>query len=158
MLPASQSLSPLLQDTDSRILVLQPVHVQVVRRLWEACHYTVMRRRCQAAGLQQMAAKQATSLLRYIGDVPADKAFYEAGGVPDCVRLLVGVERTSGSQCGSWRTQHPACGVVWVLQASSSRGAASLPGHRQQVAPLLATADAQRRLPRSAEQLPADQL
>ena len=73
---------PLLWQTGSSIPVLQPVPVQVARRLWEACHYTVMRRRCQAAGLQQMAAKQATSLLRYIGDIPADKAFYEAGGVP----------------------------------------------------------------------------
>ena len=74
-----------------------------MRRLWEACHYTVMRRRCQAAGLQQMAAKQATCLLRYIGDIPADKAFYEAGGVPDCVRRLGGMKGTSGSHyyCGS---------------------------------------------------------
>ena len=86
MLHARQSLSipaqPLLHPTGSRVPVLQPGYVQVVRRLWEACHYTVMRRRCQAAGLQQMASKQATSLLRYIGDIPADKAFYEAGGSP----------------------------------------------------------------------------
>lgn len=29
--------------------------------------------------MQDLAAKQATSLLRYIGPIPADKAFYEAG-------------------------------------------------------------------------------
>ena len=130
--------------------VLQPVYVQMVRRLWEACHYTVMRLRCQAAGLQQMAAKQATSLLRYIGDIPADKAFYEAGGVPDSVRLLCGTQITSGTQGGTWWTQQPACGaghcrllVAWSCLASS---------HCQQMAPVVATAGAQQRLHSSAKQ------
>ncbi|KAK9829656.1 hypothetical protein WJX72_007146 [[Myrmecia] bisecta] len=47
--------------------------------LWEACHYSALRRKSQAAGWHEMAAKQATAVLRHVGDVPADKAFYEAG-------------------------------------------------------------------------------
>ena len=46
---------------------------------WEAAHYTGLQRRCAEAGMHDLAAKQATSLLRYIGAIPADKAFYEAG-------------------------------------------------------------------------------
>lgn len=53
--------------------------MQELVRWWEAVHYTVLRRRCAEAGMHNLAAKQATSLLRYIGAVPADKAFYEAG-------------------------------------------------------------------------------
>ena len=49
---------------------------------WEAAHYTVLQRRCAEAGMHDLAGKQAASLLRYIGAIPADKAFYEAGGVP----------------------------------------------------------------------------
>ncbi len=52
---------------------------QELVRWWEAVHYTVLRRRCAEAGMHNLAAKQATSILRYIGAVPADKAFYEAG-------------------------------------------------------------------------------
>ena len=53
--------------------------VQELVRWWEAVHYTVLRRRCAEAGMHDLAAMQATSLLRYIGAIPADKAFYEAG-------------------------------------------------------------------------------
>ncbi len=53
--------------------------VQELVRWWEAVHYTVLQWRCAEAGMHNLAAKQATSLLRYIGAVPADKAFYEAG-------------------------------------------------------------------------------
>lgn len=42
-------------------------------------HYCSLKQRCSEAGLHDLAAKQATSLLRYIGIIPADKAFYEAG-------------------------------------------------------------------------------
>ena len=48
-------------------------------KLLEAAHYTKLMGECREAGLTQLAAKQATSLLRYIGAIPADKAFYEAG-------------------------------------------------------------------------------
>ncbi|QDZ23436.1 intraflagellar transport protein [Chloropicon primus] len=48
-------------------------------KLLEAAHYTKVMGECRQAGLHQLAAKQATSLLRYIGAIPADKAFYEAG-------------------------------------------------------------------------------
>ncbi len=53
--------------------------MQELVRWWEAVHYTVLRQRCAEAGMHNLAAKQASSLLRYIGAVPADKAFYEAG-------------------------------------------------------------------------------
>ena len=47
--------------------------------LSEAAHLMLLKVRCAEAGLKELAAKQATSLLRYVGVVPADKAFYEAG-------------------------------------------------------------------------------
>lgn len=53
--------------------------MQELVRWWEAVHYAVLHRRCAEAGMHNLAAKQATSLLRYIGALPADKAFYEAG-------------------------------------------------------------------------------
>lgn len=67
-------------------LLLQPSPVKnacyVAQELvswWEAAHYSVLQRRCAEAGMHDLAAKQASSLLRYIGVIPADKAFYEAG-------------------------------------------------------------------------------
>ena len=53
--------------------------MQEVLQWWEAAHYCTLKQRCTEAGLHELAAKQATSLLRYIGIIPADKAFYEAG-------------------------------------------------------------------------------
>ena len=47
--------------------------------LFEAAHYSKMMTQCRKSGLAPLAAKAATSLLRYIGSIPADKAFYEAG-------------------------------------------------------------------------------
>ncbi len=61
--------------------------MQELVRWWEAVHYTALRRRCAEAGMHNLAAKQATSLLRYIGAVPADKAFYEAGNSMHCQQL-----------------------------------------------------------------------
>ena len=46
--------------------------LQELVRWWEAVHYTVMQRRCAAAGMHDLAAKQATSLLRYLGAIPAE--------------------------------------------------------------------------------------
>lgn len=48
-------------------------------KLFWSSHYLYMSSRCQAAGLMELAAKQATALLRYIGIIPADKAFFLAG-------------------------------------------------------------------------------
>lgn len=48
-------------------------------KLFWAAHYTSAAGRCHAAGLHSLAAKQLTALLRFIGIVPADKAFYDAG-------------------------------------------------------------------------------
>lgn len=61
---------------------------------WEAAHYTVLQRRCAEAGMPDLAAKQATSLLRYIGAIPADKAFYEAGNSMPSFCALVFVHGT----------------------------------------------------------------
>lgn len=42
-------------------------------------HLTTEAERCQKRGLLDLAAKQYTSLLRFVRDIPADKAFYNAG-------------------------------------------------------------------------------
>lgn len=53
--------------------------VQLEKILWCA-HYYVNRIAFQnASGMEVMAAKISISLLRYIGTVPAEKAFFEAG-------------------------------------------------------------------------------
>jgi len=39
----------------------------------------LVRARAKEAGLLDVSAKAATSLLRYVGEVPADRAFFEAG-------------------------------------------------------------------------------
>lgn len=49
------------------------------RRLLEVAHFTVLKTKTKLKGWHDMSAKQATALLRYVGDLPADKAFYEAG-------------------------------------------------------------------------------
>ena len=59
------------------------VQLQELVTWWEAVHYTALQRRCAEAGMLELAAKQATSLLRYIGAIPADKAFFQAGAVDD---------------------------------------------------------------------------
>lgn len=60
-------------------LVTSCLILQEVLQWWEAVHLWVLQQRCTEAGLHDLAAKQATSLLRYITLIPADKAFYEAG-------------------------------------------------------------------------------
>lgn len=51
-------------------------------------HYWTLKQRCTEAGLHGLAAKQATSLLRYIGIIPADTAFYEAGTAEQALLLV----------------------------------------------------------------------
>ena len=48
-------------------------------KLFLSAHYTVMKERCREAGLLDLYSRQATALLRYIGFIPVDRAFYEAG-------------------------------------------------------------------------------
>lgn len=53
--------------------------VQLEKILW-CVHYYVNRLSFQnAPGMETLAAKISISLLRYIGIIPAEKAFYEAG-------------------------------------------------------------------------------
>lgn len=54
-------------------------HLSEFQRLTEIIHLFALKNKCKHLGLQNLAAKIATSLLRYPQDVPADKLFYEAG-------------------------------------------------------------------------------
>lgn len=47
--------------------------VQDFKRLLWAAHLTCAANQAQQAGLQELAAKQLTALLHYIGIVPADR-------------------------------------------------------------------------------------
>jgi intraflagellar transport protein 172 len=49
------------------------------QRLLAAAHYSAARAFCREHGLKDAAAKLSVSLLRYAGEIPADKAFYQAG-------------------------------------------------------------------------------
>jgi intraflagellar transport protein 172 len=54
-------------------------HIQEFDRLALITHLSALKDTCRHLGLIQQTAKIATSLIRYSGDIPADKAFYEAG-------------------------------------------------------------------------------
>lgn len=56
-------------------------HAQFVdlERLLLVAHYTAMRYAARRAGLKLVSAKAAVSLLRYVQDLPVDKAFLDAG-------------------------------------------------------------------------------
>lgn len=43
------------------------------RRLMWAAHYTALANQAKEAGLADLAAKQLTAVLRYVGIVPADR-------------------------------------------------------------------------------------
>eukprot|EP00854_Cymbomonas_tetramitiformis_P006568 gene6568-7868_t len=58
---------------------VQSAHLAEFTRLCEAAHFTAQKSKCKAENWLEMAAKSATALLRYVGDIPADKAFFEAG-------------------------------------------------------------------------------
>lgn len=49
------------------------------KKLNFAAHYTALANASIKAGLKELAAMQLSSVLRYVGLVPADRAFYEAG-------------------------------------------------------------------------------
>lgn len=52
---------------------------QEFETLSTAAHLMALKEKCQAEKLHKLAAKQATSLLRYVNVIPIDRAFYEAG-------------------------------------------------------------------------------
>lgn len=47
--------------------------VEDFRRLMWAVHYTALANKSKASGLLELAAKQLTAVLRFIGIVPADR-------------------------------------------------------------------------------------
>ena len=53
--------------------------VEEFRKLYLASHYISLSSQARQAGLKELAAMQLTSMLRYVGIVPADRAFFEAG-------------------------------------------------------------------------------
>ena len=69
--------------------------LQDFRRLLEVAHFTALKTKTKLKGWHDMSAKQATALLRYVGDLPADKAFYEAVRVCAVHALLVEDEKVS---------------------------------------------------------------
>eukprot|EP00455_Lapot_gusevi_P039036 TRINITY_DN4373_c0_g1_i5.p1 TRINITY_DN4373_c0_g1~~TRINITY_DN4373_c0_g1_i5.p1 ORF type:complete len:818 (-),score=195.56 TRINITY_DN4373_c0_g1_i5:51-2441(-) len=63
-----------LRETDAA-----PDILKEFERFLLITHYCSMASTCKRAALQEQAARVAISLLRYTTDIPADKAFYEAG-------------------------------------------------------------------------------
>ena len=61
--------------------------MQGLRDAWQAVHYSILHSRSIRQGCHGLAAKQATSLLRFCGLVPADWAYAAAGGVADSASL-----------------------------------------------------------------------
>lgn len=55
-----------------------PDHAEITRLAFIA-HLLAVRAKADAMGLKRVVAKIAVALLRYVGEVPVDKAFYEAG-------------------------------------------------------------------------------
>ncbi|MEW5300130.1 MAG: hypothetical protein WDW38_002966 [Sanguina aurantia] len=49
------------------------------RKLYLAAHYIATAHSAEEKGLHDLAARDLTSALRYVGIIPADRAFYEAG-------------------------------------------------------------------------------
>ena len=58
---------------------LKKGELEEFRRIYLASHYISVANSSKQAGLKELAAMQLTSVLRYVGIVPADRAFYEAG-------------------------------------------------------------------------------
>lgn len=55
---------------------------------YSVIHLTTEAERCQKRGLVDLAAKQYTSLLRFVREIPADKAFYNAGNACRAVNQM----------------------------------------------------------------------
>eukprot|EP00698_Gefionella_okellyi_P025059 TRINITY_DN9055_c0_g1_i1.p1 TRINITY_DN9055_c0_g1~~TRINITY_DN9055_c0_g1_i1.p1 ORF type:complete len:1722 (-),score=456.28 TRINITY_DN9055_c0_g1_i1:33-5198(-) len=56
-----------------------PKEQEQFEKLLLLAHYSTLRDSCAASDLADLSAKQAVSLLRFVGDIPADAAFYQAG-------------------------------------------------------------------------------
>ena len=68
-----------LVDTMSATPEINAEHLADLRRCLEATNLAVVRAKCKDADMPVLSAKAATSLLRFCGLVPADRAFFEAG-------------------------------------------------------------------------------
>ena len=55
--------------------------LQILEKLHLIAHFALLRVQCKAKGLNDLAAKQAVTLLRYIGEIPVASAFYQAGAL-----------------------------------------------------------------------------
>eukprot|EP00191_Tetraselmis_sp_GSL018_P001208 CAMPEP_0177614748 /NCGR_PEP_ID=MMETSP0419_2-20121207/22933_1 /TAXON_ID=582737 /ORGANISM="Tetraselmis sp., Strain GSL018" /LENGTH=1707 /DNA_ID=CAMNT_0019112051 /DNA_START=174 /DNA_END=5298 /DNA_ORIENTATION=- len=76
--PGNFDLQKLVEQMEATPDVNAPA-LEGFRGLFLAAHLSSQREVCAKQGWQTMAAKCATSLLRHVGSVPADKAFYQAG-------------------------------------------------------------------------------
>ena len=68
-----------LVDTMSATPEINSVALTELSRYLEAGHLALVRAKAKDAGLLDISARAATSLLRYVGELPADRAFFEAG-------------------------------------------------------------------------------
>eukprot|EP01028_Stygiella_incarcerata_P009695 TRINITY_DN4643_c0_g1_i1.p1 TRINITY_DN4643_c0_g1~~TRINITY_DN4643_c0_g1_i1.p1 ORF type:complete len:1792 (-),score=469.38 TRINITY_DN4643_c0_g1_i1:1897-7272(-) len=50
-----------------------------VSSVFSLCHLSFLAKKCSDGGLKDLVARQKLSLLRYVNDLPADRAFFEAG-------------------------------------------------------------------------------
>ncbi|CAL8468379.1 g7919 [Coccomyxa elongata] len=73
--PCHKFLHGLLVDAKANQIVAN----QGLRDAWQAVHYSILHSRSVRQGWHGLAAKQATSLLRFCGLVPADWAYATAG-------------------------------------------------------------------------------
>ncbi|WIA40104.1 hypothetical protein OEZ86_013511 [Tetradesmus obliquus] len=76
---AREMLYRLQQQLDSAGPQVRKQDAEDFRRLMWASHYIALAHQARAGGLLELAAKQLTAALRYVGIVPADRAFFEAG-------------------------------------------------------------------------------
>ena len=78
MLACHRFLRELLQALRRRQAV-QDAGFQAMQAAWHAVHLSVLHARCIREGWHDMAARQATSMLRHIQLLPADAAYASAG-------------------------------------------------------------------------------
>eukprot|EP01116_Phalansterium_solitarium_P017861 TRINITY_DN4518_c0_g2_i1.p1 TRINITY_DN4518_c0_g2~~TRINITY_DN4518_c0_g2_i1.p1 ORF type:complete len:240 (+),score=106.90 TRINITY_DN4518_c0_g2_i1:1319-2038(+) len=75
------------------------VHIKEFERFAMIAHLHVLKEVAKINQLGTIVAKITTSLLRYLGDVPADKAFYEAGMA--CKEAGIGTVNEPDSHVGN---------------------------------------------------------
>ena len=76
---AEMHSAEVLYKLQSHASTLNADNRSALMKLFLSAHYTVIKNRCREAGLLGLYATTAQSLLRFIGFIPVDRAFYEAG-------------------------------------------------------------------------------